>query len=128
MQGVVLSSFFWGNIVSQIPSGLLVQKFGAKHVLLISTLLASAILLLTPLAVDYGEQMNEMFLIFRISQVLMFDIGDSSGLIATRVLYGILQGPLTSAVGTFSVGWFPIEERGRFNSIIFVGINVFKMT
>lgn len=57
----------------------------------------------------------------------MFEIGDSSGLIAMRVLYGILQGPLTSSVGTFSVAWFPVEERGRFNSIIFVGINVFKM-
>uniref|UniRef100_A0A336M251 CSON007770 protein n=1 Tax=Culicoides sonorensis TaxID=179676 RepID=A0A336M251_CULSO len=35
-QGVVLSSFFWGYVITQIPAGQLAQKFGPKILLLIS--------------------------------------------------------------------------------------------
>lgn len=33
LQGFILSSFFIGNIVSEIPSGILVQKYGAKLIM-----------------------------------------------------------------------------------------------
>lgn len=55
LQGVIVSSFFWGNIVSQIPGGVLVQKYGGKMVLLASTFLSTIVVALTPLAVFYGK-------------------------------------------------------------------------
>lgn len=55
LQGLILSSFFWGYILSEIPGGILVQKYGAKIVLFVSTFLSAVIVALTPLAVIYGE-------------------------------------------------------------------------
>lgn len=49
---------------------------------------------------------------------------DAGGLIATQVLLGILQGPLIPAISSFSAAWFPVEERSRTISVIFMGINV----
>lgn len=51
---------------------------------------------------------------------------EAGGLIVTQVLLGFLQGPLIPAISSFSAGWFPVEERSRTISIIFMGINVRK--
>lgn len=54
IQGQVLGSFFYGYLVSQIPSGLLAEWYGARPVL-IGFLGASTIgTLLTPLAAQLG--------------------------------------------------------------------------
>jgi MFS family permease len=31
-QGLILGSFYWGYIITQIPGGWLAAKFGGKHV------------------------------------------------------------------------------------------------
>lgn len=43
LQGVVLSSFYWGNILSEIPSSILVQRIGPKAILLISITLSAIV-------------------------------------------------------------------------------------
>uniref|UniRef100_A0A1I8I1D4 MFS domain-containing protein n=1 Tax=Macrostomum lignano TaxID=282301 RepID=A0A1I8I1D4_9PLAT len=53
-QGLILGSFFWGYIVTQIPGGLLAERFGAKWVLGIGILWTAALTLLTPLAAHWG--------------------------------------------------------------------------
>lgn len=54
-QGIILSSMFWGNILSKLPGGIGVQLYGGKVILLIAVFLSAIVLTITPLAVAYGE-------------------------------------------------------------------------
>lgn len=58
--------------------------------------------------------------------LLILVTGDATGMIVTRIAYGFLQGPLIPCIASIQIAWFPVEERGRINSIIFTGINVRK--
>ena len=49
-QGVILGSFFWGYIVTQIPGGILAKKFGGKWPFGIGLLISAIFALLTPMA------------------------------------------------------------------------------
>ena len=49
-QGWVLSSFFYGYIVTQIPGGYLPGRFGGKRVMLVGMLVYALVTLLTPVA------------------------------------------------------------------------------
>lgn len=113
-----------GNIVSQIPGGILTQKYGGKAVLVTSTFLSAIFIALTPLAVMFGEKMKIRFFVHWAFLNFISLIGDASGLIFTRIMIGFLQGPLITCLGTFFVRWFPIEERGRTTAICFMGGNV----
>lgn len=53
-KALILSSFFWGYVVTQVPAGQLAQRCGAKRILMWSMLLCSALTLLTPLSITYG--------------------------------------------------------------------------
>lgn len=50
-----MSAYFYGNFVSLMPSGLLIQRFGPKVMILISVFSSVIVLSLTPLAVKHGE-------------------------------------------------------------------------
>ena len=54
VQGLVLGSFFWGYIVTQIPAGILAEKYSAKYVFGVGILLASLFTLATPVAARYS--------------------------------------------------------------------------
>lgn len=56
LQGFILSSFFVGNILSQIPGGILVQKYGGKWIYLICIFSSALTIALIPVAVNYGEK------------------------------------------------------------------------
>lgn len=56
LQGFILSSFFVGNILSQIPGGILVQKYGGKWIYLICIFSSALTIALIPVAVNYGEE------------------------------------------------------------------------
>lgn len=49
-----------GNIFSQILGAVLVQKYGAKLIYLISTFSSAIIIALIPVAVDYGDKQNSI--------------------------------------------------------------------
>ena len=53
-QGLILGSFFYGNIIGQIPGGLLAERFGGKWVFLLGILFASIVTILTPLGASLG--------------------------------------------------------------------------
>lgn len=53
-------------------------------------------------------------------------VGDVYGLIATRVVLGLVQGPVFPSFAAFVVPWYPAEERGRLCSIGYIGISVKK--
>ncbi|MBW2598977.1 MAG: MFS transporter [Deltaproteobacteria bacterium] len=48
--GVILSAFFWGYVIMQIPGGILAQRFGGKRVLYASMLLSALLSAFTPLS------------------------------------------------------------------------------
>jgi len=56
VQGHILGSFFYGYCISQIPGGLLAERFGAKWIIAGFLGLSTAATLLTPLAsrVSFG--------------------------------------------------------------------------
>lgn len=112
--------------MSTVPGGILVQKFSAKIILLTSVFLSAIVLALTPLAVFYGGYKFELI---KLKQyiLLAFITGGAIGLLISRVLIGILQGPVLPCIATLSITWFPVEERGRANSITMMGINVRKL-
>ena len=51
IKGIMLSSFFWGYIVTQVPGAYLAQsKFGAKKTVGFGLLIASVFTMITPFA------------------------------------------------------------------------------
>ena len=49
-QGLVLGSFFWGYMITQVPGGYLAARFGGKHVFGWFMLLCAVATLFMPLA------------------------------------------------------------------------------
>ena len=74
--GWVLSAFFYGYLLTQIPGGWLATRFGGKHVYGLGIVATSVLTLLTPLAAEFSVWM----------------------LIAVRVLEGIFEVGLTVTV------------------------------
>lgn len=53
-QGLILSSFFWGYVITHLPGGMLAEKFGGKYALGLGILSTAIFTLLTPLAAIHG--------------------------------------------------------------------------
>jgi len=49
--GIILSAFFWGYVIMQIPGGILAERFGGKRVLNASVFLFSLLSALTPFSI-----------------------------------------------------------------------------
>lgn len=47
-QGIILSAVFWGYVLTQVPGGLLAEKYGGKYVLATGMMLSAVCTLLTP--------------------------------------------------------------------------------
>ncbi|KAF8787050.1 Sialin like protein [Argiope bruennichi] len=54
IQGIVLSSFYYGYIMTQLPGGVLCDKVGAKWLFGGGVLITTALYLLVPLAASWG--------------------------------------------------------------------------
>ena len=51
-QGWILSSFFYGYILTQIPGGYLAGRYGSRHVIGVGLLVTSILTILTPFAAE----------------------------------------------------------------------------
>ena len=51
MQGVVLSSYFYGYIITPFFGGFISERLGAKRVLTVAMIMSATLTLLTPLAI-----------------------------------------------------------------------------
>jgi len=54
IQGHILGAFFYGYLVSQVPGGMLAERYGGKWVLTVFVCLSTASTLLTPVAARLG--------------------------------------------------------------------------
>lgn len=98
--GVILSSFFVGYTLLQIPGGWLADRFGGKIILTIGVLWWSAFTMLTPFA------------------------GTITGMIAVRALMGLGEGVNFPSVQSMNAKWIPAAERSRVAGFTLSGISV----
>ncbi|XP_024946938.1 putative inorganic phosphate cotransporter isoform X2 [Cephus cinctus] len=89
---LILGSFFWGYICTELPGGRLAEVVGAKRVFGYSMLVSSAITLLTPLSSTFGYMVV-------------------AGL---RVVLGFMLGVTWPAIQPMTARWIPPMERSKF--------------
>lgn len=99
LQGTLLSCYFWGYLVSQMPSARIAENFSAKWVMCFSVAINVVCTLLTPV-------MTELHYV---------------GLIIMRVLEGIGGGATFPAMHCMIAAWSPPNERSVMSTIIYVG-------
>jgi sugar phosphate permease len=87
--GVLLSSFFWGYVLTQIPSGLLASKYSAKKIIVFSLVFLGISGILTGVVKSY-----EMLLV-------------------VRFIMGLAEGVLWPAFAIFFINWYATHERAR---------------
>lgn len=102
-RGTVLSSFFWGYSVMQVPGSMLVQRYGPRRFLLASVAGCSVLAILTPYAVS---------------------LGGVAVLITIRVAQGLLSGLVFPSSHNMLGRWTPPLERPRFTSMVYGGMSM----
>ncbi|RNA20803.1 sialin isoform X1 [Brachionus plicatilis] len=102
VQGLILSSYFYGYIFTQIPGGWLSMKYGPKTILGVSMLIGSifTILIVPSAQLGYG--------------VLM----------ACRFLIGLSHGMMWPAISAMFIKWAPPFEKSRIIGFATSGANI----
>lgn len=100
MQGYILSSFFYGYVITQIPFGLLAKKYGAMRFLGWGMLVNSVFAFLVPVAARQGG---------------------APWLIVVRFIQGLGEGPIVPCTHAMLAKWIPPNERSRVGSIVYSG-------
>ncbi|CAF4907506.1 unnamed protein product [Pieris macdunnoughi] len=100
IQSMILSSFFWGYVVLQIPGGILARRFGGKVLITISVSVNSLISLLMPILAQAGGW--QMVLV-------------------CRTLQGLTQAFVFPSMHHLVSQWVPLEEKGTLTTIIYAG-------
>ncbi|XP_073984969.1 putative inorganic phosphate cotransporter isoform X2 [Rhodnius prolixus] len=91
-KGILLSSFFWGYVITQIPAGQIAQFISPKLLLGITNLISTILAALTPAASYFGGW-----------QLLT----------GIRVAEGVCQGFIPSLMFKMASNWCPPSERSR---------------
>ncbi|CAD7015089.1 putative inorganic phosphate cotransporter [Ceratitis capitata] len=100
IKSYLLSSFFWGYVVTQVPGGYMAHHYGAKYTFFFGVFICSTLAILTPLCAK---------------------IGDWPLVLALRAAQGLSQGMIFPSTHTFLSKWAPAEERGRLVSYCYSG-------
>ncbi|KAF3788576.1 putative anion transporter 7 [Nymphaea thermarum] len=98
-KGLILSTFFYGYAVSQVPGGWVAQCIGGRRVLFLSFVLWSLITALVPL-----------------------DPLQVKTLVVARLLVGVAQGFIFPSIHTVLAQWVPPHERSRSVSLTTSGM------
>ncbi|CAK9810498.1 Putative inorganic phosphate cotransporter [Anthophora plagiata] len=91
---LVLGSFFWGYVCTELPGGRLAEIIGPKRVFGYSMLVSSVITFLTPLCATYGY----------------------IAVAALRTILGLMLGATWPAMQPMTARWIPPSERSKFVS------------
>lgn len=103
-KGYILSAFFYGYVLSQVPGGWAAQRMGARPVLLLSFLLWSIVCALTPTP-DSNSPPLASFL-----------------LALARFSIGVAQGLVFPCIHTLLAQWVPPHQRSRAVSLTTSGM------
>lgn len=99
-QGLVLSSFYWGYVLTHLPGGILAERFGGKYCLGLGILSTAVFTLLTPVVVRAG---------------------DWQWLIVLRILVGFGEGTTFPALNALLSKWAPLSERATLGTLVYSG-------
>ncbi|XP_055859159.1 putative inorganic phosphate cotransporter isoform X2 [Episyrphus balteatus] len=100
-KSLILSSFFWGYVITQVPAGQVAQRYGAKPVIFWGVLICSILAILTPVCAKIG----------------------GSALVCTlRVIQGLCQGTVFPSSHNLLSKWAPFTERGKLGTISYSGV------
>jgi len=102
VQGLVLASYFYGYILTQVGGGWVAEKFSAKHVFGGGAVLNIIGTMLTPLA----SKLSYTFLL------------------ALRVIMGIGGGVTLPAMHVLVAKWAPPNERSKIASTVYAGMTL----
>ncbi|EDW61464.1 putative inorganic phosphate cotransporter [Drosophila virilis] len=100
IKSLLLSSFFWGYVLTQVPAGPLARRFGGKVTILTGLSICSVLTILTPLCARLGGW-----------QLLC----------AVRLVEGICQGLLFPSTHTVISAWVPPKERASLGNFTYAG-------
>lgn len=98
LQGTILSCYFWGYFVSQIPGARVAEQFSAKYVMLFSVVINIVCTMLTPVMANTSY----------------------TGMIIMRIGEGIGGGVTFPAMHVMLASWAPPDERSVMASIVSV--------
>jgi ACS family D-galactonate transporter-like MFS transporter len=97
MVGIILSAFFWGYVLMQIPTGWLCDKFAPGKII-----------------VGTG-------ILWGIFQILTGFVNSSNLFIALRSLLGVAEAPIYPAGGKMQSVWLTKNERGKGSALMDAG-------
>ncbi|XP_035701990.1 putative inorganic phosphate cotransporter [Folsomia candida] len=98
-QGFILGSFFWGYVLTQLPGGILADKYGGKWPLGLGLLFTAVFAILSPIC----ARTHTYLLIF------------------CRVMQGLGQGLTVPAMHEILAHWAPPDERSQLAGIVYAG-------
>ncbi|XP_061393726.1 sialin [Musca vetustissima] len=101
-QGLVLGSFFYGYVLTQIPGGRMAELIGGKLIYGYGVLITALFTLLTPIAAYWDLPM----------------------LILVRILEGMGEGVTYPAMHVMLAHWIPPNERNKFAAVVYAGSNI----
>ncbi|CAH1107273.1 unnamed protein product [Psylliodes chrysocephalus] len=99
IQGYVLSSFFYGYVITQIPFGILAKRYGNIYFLGVGMLINSLFGLLVPISAKMGIWW----------------------LIVVRFIQGLGEGPIVPCTHALLAKWIPPNERSRMGAFVYAG-------
>ncbi|EDW26590.1 GL12902 [Drosophila persimilis] len=99
-QGYILSSFFYGYVLTQIPFGFLIKYYGAKHFLGWGMMLNSVAAFVVPVSAREGGPIP---------------------LGVVRFIQGLGEGPIVPCTHSLLAVWIPPDERSRAGAAVYAG-------
>lgn len=99
-QGLILSAFYIGYVVTHLPGGILADKFGGKWTLSVGILATAFFTLITPVCIVHGG---------------------ADALIVLRVFMGLGEGTTFPALSVLLSAWVPVSERGKLGALVLGG-------
>lgn len=100
LQGYILSSFFYGYVITQIPFGLMSKRYGALRFLGYGMLINSIFAFLVPVAAREGG-------------VVWLSV--------VRFIQGLGEGPIVPCTHAMLAKWIPPTERSRMGAFVYAG-------
>ncbi|XP_042909757.2 putative inorganic phosphate cotransporter [Parasteatoda tepidariorum] len=106
IQATILGSYYYGYILTQLPAGVLAEKFGAKWLFGGGLFVTAVFSLLTPVFTAWGPVV----------------------LSTLRALQGLADGVTIPSINLIISTWSPKNERSRLSTIIFTGGQIGMVT
>ncbi|EDX01169.1 putative inorganic phosphate cotransporter [Drosophila yakuba] len=100
LQGYILSSFFYGYVLTQIPFGLMIKYYGARHFL------------------GWGMMINSLAAFFI---PISARSGGAIGLCVVRFIQGLGEGPIVPCSHSLLAQWVPPDERSLAGAAVYAG-------